>query len=502
MISSLIEVFHNFNRFLGTPAGELLKRFSELLLLTFACYMVTSEWLRTKTEDLKYLLIGFGSLAVQKLLSTLFLGQVIFAGIAIKTYHDYISITENFLEISALILISSAFLYPINKKHEISLRSKTYIELAGAALVFAFAAAVTLDIIPLPLGTRRRVILSSMELAKFFILLFPLYIFWKKKELTTYNKAVASAFVVYSITPILNVLNLILFAGSNTKLIVLAHPFPFIAVALFARVLFLKLADKAMLKEELISTRKKYVREKEISTMKDEFVSTVSHELRTPLTSIRLYVNLLLKGKFGNVTEKQKETLKTLDYESSRLKALIDDILNLSRFEKNKETLALQKTSLVKLVDSCIYPHFTEEKNIQIKNNIPSDIIIDLDQEKFRQVVINLLTNAIKHTDSGSVTFNAAKKDENLLFSVSDTGRGIPSEALPYIFDKFYQAEGHMVRNTGGIGLGLAIVKKIVQLHKGKIEVGSELHKGSTFTITLPLKSEDGNNTIADEASR
>ncbi|MBI4153369.1 HAMP domain-containing histidine kinase [Candidatus Woesearchaeota archaeon] len=486
MISSLIYIFHQFNRFLGTPAGELLKRFSELLLLAFACYMVASEWLRSRTKDLRYLLIGFGSLAVQKLIATIFLGQVVFAGIAIRTYQDYISISENFLEISALILISSAFLYPVHKKHGISLRSKTYIELAGAALVFVFAAAVALGIIPLPLGSRRLVILSLMELSKFFILWFPVFIFWKTKELTAYNKAVASAFVVYSITPFLNMLNLAAYGGDNTKLAVLAHPFPFIAVALFARVLFLKLVDKAMLKEELISARKKYVREKEISTMKDEFVSTVSHELRTPLTSIRLYIDLLIKGKFGNVTEKQKETLMTLDNESSRLKSLIDDIFNLSRFEKNKETLVLKKTSLHKLVGSCIYPHLTEEKNISIKNNIPAEISIDLDPEKFRQVIINLLTNAIKHTDSGTVTFSASRKDDTLLFSISDTGRGIPPESLPYIFDKFYQAEGHMVRNTGGIGLGLAIVKKIVQLHKGRIEVTSELNKGTTFTITLP----------------
>ncbi len=487
MISSLIYIFHKFNRFLSTPSGELLKRSSELLLLAFACYMVTSEWLRTKTKDLKYLLIGFGSLAAQKLITTIFLAQVVFASLAIRKYQDYISITENFLEISALILISSAFLYPVHKKHEISLRSKTYIELAGAAIVFAFAAAVALDVIPLPLGTRRRVILSSMEITKFLILLFPLYIFWKTKELTVYNKAVASAFVVYSITPLVNITNLVLFSGENTKMTVLAHPFPFIAVALFTRVLFLKLVDKATLKEELISTRKKYVREKEISAMKDEFVSTVSHELRTPLTSIRLYIDLLLKGKFGNTTEKQQETLKTLDKESSRLKVLIDDILSLSRLEKNKETLESKETNLSKLVDSCIYPHLTEEKNITIKNIIPKDLVTLLDPDKFRQVIINLLTNAIKHTDAGGrVTFAARKEGDAITFSISDTGHGIHSDNLPYIFDKFYQAEGHMVRNTGGIGLGLAIARKIVHLHHGKINVQSELGKGTTFTITLP----------------
>jgi signal transduction histidine kinase len=487
MSLSFIYIFHKFNRFLGTSAGELLKWGSELILLSFACYMVTSEWLRTKTKDLKYLLIGFGSLAIEKLFATFFLAHTVFAGISIRPYRDYIHVGENFLEITALILISSAFLYPIYKKHNISLRKKTSVELISAATIFLFSALVALNIFPFfPFGTRRRVILTSMALVQIAILWFPIIVFKMRNEFTAYNKAVAAAFVVYSITPVLNIINWIIYSGNNINLTVLAHPFPFIAIALFTRVLFLKLVDKATLKEELSVTQKKYVREKEVGKMKDEFVSTISHELRTPLTSIRLYLSLLLKGKFGKMNPQQHEKLKTVDKESARLTGLINDVLDLSRYEQKKESLKKKQTSIKRLVDSCLYPHLTAEKKIVVRNNIPSSIIANVDPDKFKQVIINLFTNAVKHTNEGSITFNATYENNALSLNITDTGRGIPADLLPYIFDRFYQAEGHMKRKTGGVGLGLAIVKNIIQLHNGKINVTSTINKGTSFTIDIP----------------
>ena len=483
---NFITIFHKFNRFLGTYSGELLKRSLELLFIIFACYMVASEWLRTKTNDLKYLLIGFSSLAIAKLISVFFLAQHVFAGLVLRPYLDYISITENFLEISALVLISSAFLYPVHKKHSISLRKKTYVELIAIFSVFAFAALVALNILPFPFGTRRKVILTIMSLTKFMILWFPIVMFKKTNEMTIYNRAVSKAFAVYSITPLVTMLNWIFYNGQDADLTVLAHPFPFIAILLFSRVTFLKLVDKATLKEELIDTRKKYVREKEVNKMKDEFVSTVSHELRTPLTSIRLYLSLLLQGKLGKITAKQKETLETLNAESARLNTLISDILTQSRYEQKKESINPKHTHLHTLVQSCIYPHFTEEKKLAIINNVPKDINLHIDQDKFKQVIINLLTNAVKHTDNGTITFSAEKSSKHIHFSIADTGTGIPADHLPYIFDKFYQAEGHMERTTGGLGLGLSIVKHIVDLHQGNIYINSELSKGTTFTIMLP----------------
>ena len=483
---------------MGTPAGLLFKRASELLLLVFACYMVASEWLRTKTDDLKYLLIGFGSLAVQKLLSVAFFSHVVFAGISITPFVNYIYAGENFFEIGALILISSAFLYSVHKKHGISLRKKTYVELGAMVAVYVFAALVVLDVIPLPFGTRRRVILTLMNLTKIAILWFPIVMFWKKNELTVYNRAVAAAFAVYSISPFLDGLNWVLYDGDSLNLIVLAHPFPFFAVVQFARVLYLKLVDKATLKGELLVARRKYVRAVEVSKLKDEFVSTISHELRTPLTSLRLHLHLLLTGKHGSLNEKQHETVQTLEKESVRLSNLINDVLEMSRYQKGKEKLTLKTIDLRQLVQSCIYSHLVEGKNIVLLNTVPADIAVRADPDKFKQVLINLFTNAAKHTDSGSIRFDGQQRDGNTQISISDTGSGISAEALPYIFDKFYQAEGHLTRQTGGVGLGLAIVKNIVQLHGGEITVTSTVGKGTVFTIMLPTESEKKNNAVAN----
>ena len=488
-VSTLVvfDIFHKINHFLGTYSGHLFKRVLELLFLIFACYMVASEWLRTKADDLKYLLIGFGSLAMQKLLSSAFFAHVVFAGTAIAPYINYIHAAENFLEIGALILISSAFLYPVHKKHGISLRKITYVEIGVMLTIYVFAALVFFEIIPLPFGTRRRFILALMNLTKFAILLFPVIMFWKKSELTDYNKAVAIAFVIYSVAPFFDVLNWSFYDGDNANLLVLAHPFPFIAVIQFTRVIFLKLVDKATLKGELLVTRRKYVRAVEINRLKDEFVSTVSHELRTPVTSLRLNLHLLLTEKFGKLQEKQKDVVSMLEKESVRLGKLIDDILSLSRYQKRKEKLSLKAISLRELVQSCIYPHQLEGKNVAVMNTIPDDMMIAVDADKFKQVFINLFNNAAKYTDNGTIRFTAAVENNSVRITVADTGSGIPAEQLQYIFDKFYQAEGHMTRQTGGVGLGLAIVKNIVELHNGQISVASELGKGTTFTIVLPL---------------
>ena len=333
-----------------------------------------------------------------------------------------------------------------------------------------------------------------MSLTKFAILWFPFTMYYKTNEFTIYNKAVAKAFAVYSITPLVTIINWLFYNGQNAELVVLAHPFPFIAIVLFSRVLYLKLVDKATLKEELIQTKNKYVREKEIGKMKDEFVSTVSHELRTPLTSIKLYISLFLQEKFGKINEKQKETLELLSSESSRLTSLINDILSESRFEQKKESIRRKHIFIHPLVESCIMPHLTENKKIAIINNIPKDISAHLDPDKFKQVIINLLTNAVKHTSSGAITFSAKQRADKILLRISDTGKGISQEHLPYIFDKFYQAENHMERTTGGLGLGLSIVKHIVDLHNGTIHVTSEPSKGTAFTIVVPSEDRFSND--------
>src|SRR3989338_7557672 len=134
-----------------------------------------------------------------------------------------------------------------------------------------------------------------------------------------------------------------------------------------------------------------------------------------------------------------------------------------------------------------IYYSLAKEKGIKIINNVPTDFYINVDIDKFKQVFINLISNAIKYTERGGiVTINASNNSEKWKFSVSDTGKGIKKEDIARLFNKFQRIDDHMTKKERGIGLGLAIVKKIVDMHKGEIKVESELGKGSTFTVIQP----------------
>jgi signal transduction histidine kinase len=500
MTVSFIFLFHKFNRFLGTPGGELFKRSSELVLLVFSIYMVASEWLKTKSKHLLYLLVGFGSLAIEKMIDAFFLGQVIFAGGSIRAHVYVLDAITNFLEITALVLIASAFLYPVTLKHNIRLRLKVMFSFSVLVLFFTFSLILVFGVVPF-LDQSMGVVIgySIIELLKLSVLWVPIVVFWLLRENVLYTKNVIVAFIVYSVTPFLTFINLVSYGGQQVDLRVLAHPFPFIAIALFTRVLFMKLVDKATLREELSFAKDKYVREKEISMMKDEFISTVSHELRTPLTSLQLYVGLLLQGKFGNLSPKQTETIGLLKIESGRLGRLIDDILDLSKYEQKREMLVVERVNLFELVEKSISPVLSEQKNIIMLNDIQKNISVLVDSDKFKQVVVNIFSNALKYTGrGGSIIFNADVNDSEFIFSISDTGKGIDGKELPHIFDKFYQIDNHMIRKTGGVGLGLAIVKKIVDLHGGTITVESKVGKGTTFIVKIPQEAAKDQNRVKE----
>ncbi len=502
MALSLVVLFHKLNRFLGTPAGELFKRASELILLVFASYMVASEWLKTRSTQLKYLLVGFGSLAAEKLIATLFLARAVFLDDDLLL--PAVDAGTGVLEIFALVLVGAAFLYPLLPRKKRAFRAMVTVALA-AVLVPVAGAFLFLFTLPAPALRWSGSGAALLEFIKLAVLWLPAILLWLHREQRRYSRNAATAFMVYSITPLVDFVNLAAFAGTHADLRVLAHPFPFLAVALFTRVLFLKLVDKATLTQELVATRQQYVREREVSSLKDEFVSTVSHELRTPLTSIRLYLKLLLQGSFGKLRKRQQKTVQVLDGESARLGKLIDDILDLSKLEQRKETLSCRKTGIFGLVESSIYPVLSEQKRIHVRNMIPRDLEVMADPDKFRQVIVNLFSNAVKHTpEGGRITFTAERSGRRVLLSVSDTGSGIDPKAVPYIFDKFYQAENHLVRTGGGLGLGLAIAKYIVGLHGGTISVRSAPGEGATFTIELPDRitaSEEHEKAVAKQAA-
>ncbi|VVC02683.1 Methanogenesis regulatory histidine kinase FilI [Candidatus Burarchaeum australiense] len=220
---------------------------------------------------------------------------------------------------------------------------------------------------------------------------------------------------------------------------------------------------------------------------KDKFISDVSHELRTPLTNIRGYASLLRDGEAGGLTQQQREFTEIICGQTDRLSQLITDVLDLSKMESNKFRLEMRLFDPRTLEETCSCESMAQEKDLYVKWNF-GDGVDDVygDPAKLAQVLINLISNAIKFTGSGGVTVNVKNLSRTFVqFDVSDTGAGIPADEKPKLFKRFSQLSAGADRK-GGTGLGLAITKELVRLHGGKIWLASsEPGKGSTFSFKV-----------------
>lgn len=230
--------------------------------------------------------------------------------------------------------------------------------------------------------------------------------------------------------------------------------------------------------------------------IRSEFITNASHELRTPVTSIKLLLESLLAGAKDD-PEVRDEFLNNLMREVNRLHILVNDLLDLARLESSHEKLAISEFDLRKVIRETIQTvqPLAQQKGIVIKENIQSELnLIRADQLRLGQVLVNLVNNAVKFTsNSGEVRVIVRKFNDNIEFSVQDTGIGIPTDDLPYIFDRFYRVDSNRQRgqNKGGSGLGLTISKQVVDMHGGKMKVDSIPNKGTTFTFTIPQKPID-----------
>jgi signal transduction histidine kinase len=224
--------------------------------------------------------------------------------------------------------------------------------------------------------------------------------------------------------------------------------------------------------------------------LKDEFLSTLSHELRTPLTSIIGWTNLMRAGQVRG--EVQAQALETIERNAKIQSRLIDDLLDLSRIISGKLLLETREISLDAVVSNSIevVRPAANAKGIQLTYECePGGKTISGDSARLQQVAWNLLSNAVKFTpEGGSVRVRLAHEGARVRFSVSDNGRGIPSEFLPHVFDRFRQADSATTRSYGGLGLGLAIVRHLAELHGGEVRAESAGEdQGSTFSVTFPL---------------
>ncbi len=224
--------------------------------------------------------------------------------------------------------------------------------------------------------------------------------------------------------------------------------------------------------------------------IKDEFLATVSHELRTPLNAILGWATILRSAPASKVDS--SHALEVIERNARAQKKLIEDLLDVSRIITGKLKLEFAPVELNQIVENCIdtMRPVAEAKDVSLKINLaPNAVPVSGDPARLQQIFWNLLSNAVRFTsEGGSVTFQVEPFNDHVLVSIIDTGIGIDPEFLPYVFDRFRQADGSLTRAQGGLGLGLAIVRHLVELHGGTVKAESPgRHQGSTFRVCLPL---------------
>ncbi|MFC4767023.1 HAMP domain-containing sensor histidine kinase [Effusibacillus consociatus] len=225
--------------------------------------------------------------------------------------------------------------------------------------------------------------------------------------------------------------------------------------------------------------------------LRRNLTADVAHELRTPLTTLKSHLEALIDG----VWEPTKSRFEACNEEVERLIGLVSSLESLTRAESESIDMNLEAVDLVDVTQSVIdlvLPSF-ESKGVRLEFDGNSSLPVPLDRDKWKQILLNLLDNALKYTGSGgnvSVRVSMDPSKEEALVTIADTGTGIRDEDLPFIFERFYRADKSRSRETGGAGIGLAIVKKYVEAHGGASEVESQLGKGTVFTIRLPIHSE------------
>lgn len=230
---------------------------------------------------------------------------------------------------------------------------------------------------------------------------------------------------------------------------------------------------------------------KDLDRLKSMFLASVSHELRTPLNSVIGFTGWLLMGMEGDLNEEQRKQLTMVKFSANHLLDLINDILDISKIEAGKIELSIEKFEIVEIVNdvvSSVLP-LAKDKGLRLIYNIPKGIILNSDKRRIKQVLMNLVSNAIKFTDQGNVKIEGKLLDnKDLEVIVSDSGIGIKKEDMEKLFQPFRQIDMSSSKSHEGTGLGLYLSKKIIDLLHGDISVTSQIGKGSEFKFIFPIK--------------
>jgi signal transduction histidine kinase len=227
------------------------------------------------------------------------------------------------------------------------------------------------------------------------------------------------------------------------------------------------------------------------SEHKSQFFANMSHELRTPLNAVLGYTELLADGLYGEIPERAKQVLERVQINGTHLLALINDVLDLSKIEAGELSLTVEDYSLRNVVDTVLAQagSLAQGKGLALIADVADDLPKGLaDERRLTQVVLNIVSNAIKFTEQGSVTISASAANGMFEVAIKDTGPGIAPEDQARIFEAFQQVDNSNTRKKGGTGLGLSISKRLVEMHGGTVGVESEAGAGSIFFVRLPIR--------------
>lgn len=237
---------------------------------------------------------------------------------------------------------------------------------------------------------------------------------------------------------------------------------------------------------------------KKLDKAKSEFISIASHQLRTPLTAIKGYLSMVVEGNYGELPKKAKEKLKEVLGSAERLISLVNDLLNVSRIESGKIDMKFKETDLEQFIEQVIkeLKIVAEKEGLYLKfeKDFEENSKVELDQSRMRQVILNIIDNAIKYTEEGGITVKAKEQQlesgqDSVLIIIKDTGEGMTQKDINNIFNSFSRGSAGELMHTEGAGLGLYIAKKFIDMHHGSIWIESEgKRKGTKFLIELPLK--------------
>ena len=391
-----------------------------------------------------------------------------------------------FLFLGAVIFIIAATLYPIFRERVLKNKKIRYF-LTGV-IIFYIANAIFNIILPVFFGMARFYFIGDYST---IILL--IYTAVGIIRFKLFNIKVVAAEVLTFLIWLVLAINV--FTAENIKDKVLAITVLFLSV-IFGVLLIRSVKNEIKQREKMerLTTQLKIAnkRLRKLDTAKSEFISIASHQLRTPLTVIKGYVSMIMAGDFGKLNPKMADPINKISESSKRLLSLVEELLNISRIESGKLKFDFKPARLERVVKGVVgeLSDKAEAKKLQLRYREKGEHFPELmlDEEKIRQAVVNLIDNAIKYTDKGTITVSLEREGDNIKFSVADTGPGIRQRDMLKLFQKFSRGTG-ATKNMEGSGLGLFIANKMIKAHKGRIWAESRGEGyGSKFCFTLPVK--------------